>query len=429
MKRIQLLIMVILVGIIGIYGQQSFPALKSESAKAPKVVESDIVLKMPYHFYYFKDTKNADGIEEKQLHCYYPKTQVDVTLDLSLMGPFNSVDAAWYDDANKNAYIVFKDGGLEFMDLTVYRINSNNTVSPVMTLAGHRPNAYNDYDASGECYAEKGDNSVRLRGYQDGKLIDGFFSFDLKPLSMPVPSAIKLQPLNIGFVKVNSDGVNVRKTPNPKAPRLGYFYCAECEGSDYINPELWEDDPYGVKPFTPFHPDKGMIYFYNKTARIEDGWHPIENDKYISEKFVDEIIPEKITSLNLRNGEFTHFVNQGKYVGLYMYMTEDGMDEEGQIHFGKIDDNGIIQFYAACITPRYNENVKGLQWDDDLNSFWYGPNYENKGFSSWECYPLPLDLKKLTTADIDLLMSKAKPLEGRTMIYVKFPNEESFFYY
>ncbi len=88
---------------------------------------------------------------------------------------------------------------------------------------------------------------------------------------MPVPSAIKLQPLNIGFVKVNSDGVNVRKTPNPKAPRLGYFYCAECEGSDYINPELWEDDPYGVKPFTPFHPDKGMIYFYNKRPGMRVG--------------------------------------------------------------------------------------------------------------------------------------------------------------
>lgn len=234
-------------------------------------------------------------------------------------------------------------------------------------------------------------------------------------------TSAKLSPLNMGFVRVNADGVNIRKSPNVKAPRLGYFYCSECEDTDYENPQLWEDDPEGQKPFTPFHPEKGTIYPYPKNKTTVDGWQPLVDGQYISAKFVDEIPHEPFSVNSFIDESDIRMIKQGKYAGLCIYMTEDGMDE-GFLHFGKIDDAGIIQFYGICGVPHHNSNIKGFQWIDD--GFYYGSDYEKPydwGYG-------PLDLSKLTTKDLDLLMSKVRPIEYFKMILVGFPDGKQFFF-
>ncbi len=408
-----------------ICGQEVRPALKAISAKSPKIEESDIALKMPYQYYYF--TKDlVDGDELTRLHCYYPKTEVDVTLDLPIYDWSFMVEASWYDKVNDCAYIAINSGGLEIRELTIYKITKKNSVSEEIQLEGYTPRAYNDYDDSLMCYATVDDQFVRIKGYKDGQEIRGLYNFDLSPVTLSTLSNVNLSPLDLGFVRINADGVNIRKAPNAKAPRLGYFYCAECEETDYENPQLWEDDPDGRKPFTPFHPEKGTIYSYPKNQSIIDGWHPLHDSQYVSTKFVDEIIPKPINLNSNIEDDHLCLIKQGKYAGLCIYMTEDGMDEVGMLHFGKIDDGGMIQFYGTCLTPRCQDGINGLKWDEEYDSFYYGKNYENKNITY--CFPQPLDLRKLTTADIDLLMSKAKPLEHISMILVDFPDGKQFFF-
>ena len=419
MKKL-LFILTVMVAAITVYGQNLRPALKAIGSKAPKIEESDIALKMPYQYYYFTNDI-VDGDEVRRLHCYYPKTEVDVTLDLPIYDWSFMVEASWYDEANDCAYIAINSGGLEIRELTIYKITKNNSVSEEMQLDGYTPREYNGYDTSMQCSATVIDNFVEIEGFKDGLGIHELYNFDLTPVTLSDVPNVNLSRRNIGFVRINADGVNIRKAPNAKAPRLGYFYCSQCEGTDYENPQLWEDDPEGEKPFTPFHPEKGSVYWYPKSKSIIDGWHPLYEDQYVSAKFVEDVTPEPITMSRDFDRDDIYIIKQGKHAGLCIYMIEDGMDE-GILYFGRIDDAGIIQFYGTCGVPHHHSGIKGLQWIDD--GFYYGSDYEKP----YEWGYGPLDLKKLTTKDIDLLLSKSKPVLRINMILVGFPGEEEFFY-
>lgn len=418
MKKL-LFILTVIIAALTVSGQNSRPALQAIQSKAPTIEESDIALRMPYQYYYFSDDV-VDGDEVRRLHCYYPKTEVDVTLDFTLDDPLAVVEAAWHDKANDHSYIAINQGGLEVRELIIYKITKKNSISEEMHLEGYTPRAYNNYDTSMQCGAAVVDNFVEIEGIKDGLIIHEIYNFDLTPVTLSDVPNINLSPRDIGFVKINADGVNIRKQPNSKAPRLGYFYCSECEDTDYENPELWEDDPEGKKPFTPFHPVKGSIYWYPKLKSIIDGWHPLNEDQYVSAKFVEEVIPEPITMSTDFDRYDLYIVKQGKHAGLCIYMIEDGMDE-GSLHFGKIDDAGIIQFYGMSGVPHHNSGIKGFQWLDD--GFYYGSDYE----MPYQWGYGPLNLRKLTTKDIDLLLSKSKPVARINMILVGFPEGAVFF--
>lgn len=417
MKKL-LLFIALVFGTIMTYGQQSSPPLKSVRSAAPKIDKSDIVVETPDRYYYFSDNGSQYG--EEKLHCYYPESGVDVTLDLDrLQGFYSFVEAAWYDAKNDNAYIALMDGGTELCEVTIYKISPKNYVSEAMTVGGMRPCSLNDYRSDDLCGVDVHNQCVKIKGID----VNSYYSLDLKPIYLPAPEYVKLSLPNIGFVKVNTDGVNIRREPSAKAPRLVRYKYSDWESAIDNDSFLAWEDKSRRQQFSPYHPVKDEILYYNKSAYSSPGWHPVMNEGYVSAKYVDEVTPEKITVDRRISEELKddiRFIENGKYAGLCLYMYHDDFTEMGNtIFFGKIVD-GIVVFYGSCFAPSldFNENFKGLKKED--GTLYFGGDYKLPDDYS-------IDLCKLTSADIDLLMKEAVPMEYVTDILVGFPGKEMLF--
>lgn len=394
----------------------------------PKVAESEKLLKLPNRFYYVVSTTN-DGIDGQRVHCYSSNTKEDVTLDIWIPEFFGQIEALWYSPESNSAYIAINEGGNSIREITIYKISPTHVVSSVLTLNGYLPTSYNDYDTTSMCGVEVKKDYIEIYGYTDSGQISKVLSYDLQPIKVLPPSQMQISPLGLEFVKVNTDGVNIRKYPDTKAPRWGYFYCVECEDTDRENPPCWEDDPEGHKPFTPFHPEAGKIYPFSSLSSAE-GWQPVicgyepEGNGYISSKFVDKVISIPITpdykfsNNGLPNDIST--IDKGKYKGLWTYF-ESAMEGD-YIYIGKIVD-GIIVFYGSCPAPYYNSEVKGLVKTEYGLDF--GPDLAK--VNSWGGMDFKIDA--CSDAQLDLLFSLATVNTFFTHILVAFPETEYIFTY
>ena len=157
----------------------------AEQKPAPSLSEDEKVLVLPYQYYYFLEAVDADGESKQQLHCYYPNTGVDVTLDYFLPDDFNvePLHAIWHNPEDDTVYLVDEAGGRELRFLTIYHISTDNIVTEVLSLQGVKGNVYNDYDESDDCYVTVADGRVKIKGRTDtGRNINAWFPIDLEGL-------------------------------------------------------------------------------------------------------------------------------------------------------------------------------------------------------------------------------------------------------
>lgn len=143
---------------------------------------------------------------------------------------------------------------------------------------------------------------------------------------LPLPSQVRIAPLALGFLKMNTTGVNIRRRPSTSAPRLGYFRCRECEETDMLNTLRWENEK-GEPPFEPYHPETDDIFAYPLSATAPAGWQAVDNgnaenyigyvaDKLVTRLTVEPISADKPLSGDLRNQILTF--RSGKYAGLWV---------------------------------------------------------------------------------------------------------------
>lgn len=423
MKRIFCLLAVFC-GVLSVFsGEITKKALHAQSSKPPKIAQSDILLKMPYQFYYFKDVVTSDDMKGRQLHCYFPNTEVDVTLDYILPDFQAYIEAAWYSPESDNAFFAINEGGNEIREITVYRISNKNDITDIMTLDGYLPSQYNNFDSSSNCSVEVLSDKIHIKGFKDNNKIDKIYSLELTNLPVLPPGEIVIEPKPIRFVKINSEGVNIRQRPELNAPRLGYFRCEECEYLDMENYAEWENNQNGVKPFKPMHPQKGEYYSYPADAESPQGWQPVDigyNIAYMSSKFVDNApIRHLSAGYGLKNEELKHYISMvgnGKYKGLWTYMMWE-MDGSF-LYLGKCID-GIVYFYGSCPLPYFNPGSTGLIKDGD--NFTFGPNLSKRDRYNNEIF----DVEQLSEGELSLLMQSAEYLErGFMPILVGFPDTE-----
>lgn len=402
-------------------------ALLATSAPAPVVEESDILLKLPYQFYYLTDKTDSDGIEGRQLHCYYPNTEVDVTLDLFIPSIFGYVEAIWHYPDNDHTFIAVNEGGNEIRELSLYAISHKNEILPIIKLDGYLPTKYNDYDESQMCGIKVFKDKVHIKGCISGTTLDQYLTLGLNLLPLLPPSEISIPPCHIKAIKVNTSGVNIRREAGTNAGIWGYIDDPYDWGSCEERETIWSDFCDNKTRFKAIHPEKGEIFIGPADNKAPNGWQPIyilasDNTKtgYISSRFVDVIetvdITPGMTLFDQWWGPQIKYINSGKYKGLWIYYII-GMEGEETMLFGKTVDGKIV-FYGKCDGPYYNRqtpDMKGIQLDSGKLLFG-----DELGLSNSVDV---LDINKLSEKDLDTIFSVAKYTEGEDQsVIIKFPD-------
>lgn len=106
--------------------------------------DSRKILSLPHQYYYLEEVKSGENEGLQQLHCYYPKTEVDVSLDYYFSSSDPHIVDIWYDKATESVIFVEDQGG-ELQYFVFNKINKNNEISEVKVLEGMRPCATNGY--------------------------------------------------------------------------------------------------------------------------------------------------------------------------------------------------------------------------------------------------------------------------------------------
>ena len=404
--------------------------------KEVNIKDEDKVLVMPYQYYYFEETDTEEYGISKKLHCYFPVTKVDVTLEYELP-QLGDLLAIWANADNSKVFFVEEEGGTEIRFLTVYEIDSKNKVTELLSLRGNKPCEMNSWSEEDNCHIIIKDDAILLKGYDansdTGKKINKYVTREFKPYILPVPSVAKIEEPKIGFTRITADGVNVRKSTDSKSPRAGYWRCRECEQSDMANPLSWENQK-GTPPFTPYHPDKNEIYTYSTESEYPSDWQPLNihidferSVGYVAKQFTEEVQPrpfsENVPLLNKWLQSNILICRDGKYTGLWIYFEPMGMDNDARFHLGKLV-NGKVVFYGTIECPIFSHSVKGIEMVD--GELCYGMSKSKKD----EDGNIDFDITKLTDDEFDLLYATAVPKDSDSkFVLVGFSDHEEIFYF
>lgn len=403
--------------------------------------ESLKIISLPYQYYYLEEVKSGENEGLQQLHCYYPKTEVDVALDYHFLTSNPRIADIWYDKATESVYFVEDQGG-ELQYFVFNKINRENEISEVMVLEGMRPCAINGYS---NYYLSWWDRQGDIIIIHDSPKSDNggekyeVYDLSLRPTSVPYPSKMEIKPeREVKYVKVTADGVNIRRAPTPNAPKLGYWRCLECEGSDAENPLAWENERKNeTPPFTTWHPEKGYRFKVSDYAIPSEEWCGVDVDvkwqsdiAYISSKFVEDDpvlqikVDEPLSDEWLQNRVMT--VRDGKYKGMWVYCQDEGMDQARMILVGKIVNKEVV-FYAYIsnlVFDDFRDIVKTVKLEGDDIVI----GKERLKEDEWGNYSI--DLSKFTEPEFDMIFKKAKmtdPFNRPTI--KKFANGETVPYY
>ncbi|GEM_PF-3587449 len=407
-------------------GISSSFAVKTASKPGLKIEDKEKLLVLPERFYYLGQEKDY----QRQLHCYVPLSGTDITTDVSVpsfMGTF--IEGMWIDPATGKVYIAWEEGGMEIREIHIMEVKKNGEATQIKEINGFNPRGANGYDASGQCGIEIKDNYIVIT--ENSK--PAVYTLGLQKGSLPVPSRMKIDNPDLGFVKITADGVNVRQLPDAKSPKLLQ------EKQEYYEGMLtWEDEKETGFVYIPCHPSKGDILPYHASLTHPEDWQPVIIDNYkqgyVSSRFttpvgMGKIVPRMtrpaaIPEDELFGHEFTsseiivrstRYIDNGKYKGLWINIEFPGMEEDGGIFFGKqIGD--VVVYYSYSPLPSYDENVFGVKKTEDGLSF--GENLlagDIYGFTMGN----DIDIYKLDEKGIETIYSTAIPLgRGRYLVNV-----------
>ena len=407
---------------------QSF-AIVTTNKSGLNIEAGEKILVLSDRFYYLGQEKDS----ERQLHFYTPSTGIDVTTDVSIPTFMGYLEGMWIDPASGKVFIAWEEGGMEIREINIVQIEKNGEARPVKVISGFLPRGANGYTTDGQCDIKIKDDYIVIT--ENNK--PSVYTLGMKKGSLPIPSKMKIEDPGIGFVKITGDGVNVRKYPDAKSPRL-----VRESQEFYAGIRSWDDEKEKGVSYEPCHPLKGALLPYYTSGTYPDDWQSviIEPDYsngatqgYVSSRFtcpveIEPIIPKSacpaiIPKDKRYNYDFkptemvereTRYIDKGKYEGLWINVLEPGMDEDGAIYFGKkVGD--VIVFYAESEYPDYDDKVSGiLKTENDLI---YGK--DKSGNIYGDEYGQQFDIFKLDEKDIETIYSSATPFEcGRYLVKV-----------
>lgn len=359
-------------------GTSSSFAVKTASKPGLKIEDKEKLLVLPERFYYLGQEKDY----QRQLHCYVPLSGTDITTDVSVPSYIGSfIKGMWSDPATGKVFIAWEEGGMEIREIYIMEVKKNGEATLIKEITGYLPRGVNGYDTSGQCEIEIKDNYIVITEQNQPAV----YTLGMKKGSLPVPSKMKIDNPDLGFVKITADGVNVRQMPNAKSPKL-----LREEQEFYVGMLTWEDEKEKGVTYVPCHPAKGDIIPYYTSLTHPVDWQPVIMDNYkqgyVSSRFtapveVGKIVPrmtrpEVIPEDELYGHQFsaseiidrsTRYIDNGKYKGLWINIEFPGMEEEGGIFFGKqIGD--VVVYYSYSPLPSYDENVFGVKKTDYLSA-------------------------------------------------------------
>lgn len=401
-------------------------AVKTVSKPDLKIEDKEKLLVLPERFYYLG--QEQEGV--RQLHCYIPLSGTDITTDVSVpsfMGTF--IEGMWTDPATGKVFIAWEEGGMEIREIHIMEVKKNGEATQIKEITGYLPREVNGYDTSGQCDFKIKDNYIVITEQNQPAV----YTLGMKKGSLPVPSKMKIDNPDLGFVKITADGVNVRQMPDAKSPKL-----LREKQEFYDGIMTWEDEKEKGVTYVPCHPAKGDILPYYASLTHPEDWQPVIMDNYkqgyVSSRFttpveMGKIVPRMtrpavIPEDELYGYEFTsseiivrstRYIDNGKYKGLWINIEFPGMEEEGGIFFGKqIGD--VVVYYSYSPLPSYDKNVfgvkkteNGLSFGEDLSA---GDSY---GFAMGN----DIDIFKLDENGIESIYSTAIPFErGRYLVNV-----------
>lgn len=367
--------------------------------------DEEKALILPDRYFYFEDTEDGPEGASRRLHCYDNISRTDVATDVYIPSFMSKVEGIWQDPVSENVFVAWEEGGMEIRELYVMGIDNNFKASKYLHLNGFLPTKWNDYDTSAICHIKLKDNYVEAKGSDEktGERINAIYTLGMKKGSYPPPSKIKVDSVAYKFVEVLADGVNIRKEPNAKSPKLGITGYYDYEMADDDNAEYaWENEEKTIKTY---HPRKGSIL--ESGGYVTEGFVPVRvvgKYGFISSEFVNDLEPESLQPPFKAPYEYEkiHCVEEGKYKGLYMY----SLGEWAPIYFGKKADNQIVFFGVLSQGFTYDENETEMV--ESQYGFTFGKN--RAMFPEGSDRGIP-DVEKFTEKDLDFLYPYVSPVD------------------
>lgn len=389
--------------------------------QAPEIADEDKILQAPGRFYYCGN--------DSYLHCYDTNEGTDTKFDnLYIHAPFAFILDNWYDSSSDCVYLIQLDRGTQCGTLTVNKIDSDQNVTPLISLDGPHSDLIwevtDDYVYLQGTVAEY--NPINIPDIEGNQAFSGFFSKDMKPWKFSLQSMETLKIPELNFYSVTTPGVNVIDCLNENTPRLGYYTPLPGNTDGELTAEKDDIDTEIFKcSFTPWQPEVGYIFASRKIFEHSDGWiRMIWNNPLIcpaiSSKYVRLIDYTPLVSNTQISGkrltDKVSKINSAKYPGLWLMKMVDDYCNEAWLLIGTEID-GVVVFKWIAYMPDFDPMKKiRLQYDNTNNMDIYGKELTNDEDE--------LDFSKITDDDLDKIFKTVEyPLRENIIIMMDIPGQ------